>query len=78
MAVQMMEHARRRYTQRCPAAVGHWDRINDDGPKRNCDFDFERASGLVKCWCGHQLYDHPEHPFHPFLTITCDGDLVKL
>lgn len=74
----MMEHARRRYTQRCPAAVGHWDRINADGPDRHRDLEFVSASGLVECWCGSRLYDHPEHPFDPWLTITCDGDFVKL
>ena len=78
MAVKLMEHARRRYIQRCPAAVGQWDRINHEGPNGKRDLNFERASGLVVCWCGHQLYDHPDHPYEPTLTITCDGDVVKL
>jgi hypothetical protein len=24
------------------------------------------------------LHDHPQHPFDSFLTVLCDGSIVKL
>ncbi len=44
-----------------------------------------RASGLVICeHCGKDYYHHPyasecrDDQGHPFLHVTCDGDIVKL
>jgi hypothetical protein len=41
--------------------------------------DFLRASGGTVCsQCGYSYSDHPRHvPWH-FLTILCDGRVVKL
>lgn len=46
----------------------------DDEPK-----DFVRADGHVVCEdCGFQYRWHPEHPKREFLTVLCDGSVVKL
>ena len=43
------------------------------------DLPFVRAGGDVECPdCGLSYRHHPEHPYHTFLTILCDGKLVKL
>jgi len=41
--------------------------------------DFIRAGGGVVCrTCGKEYYDHPQHAKFPFLTVLCDGTVVKL
>lgn len=41
--------------------------------------DGGRWGGGVGCeGCGRLLYDHPDDQDHPFLTVHCDGRLVKL
>ena len=41
--------------------------------------DRDRAGGGVVCdECGHLYYDHPELPGATFLTVLCDGSVVKL
>jgi hypothetical protein len=43
------------------------------------DPQFIRAGGDVVCnKCGKKYYEHAEHPDYPFLTVLCDGSLVKL
>lgn len=41
--------------------------------------DFDRASGRCICpVCGKEYYDHPQEPEHTYLTILCNGWVVKL
>lgn len=41
--------------------------------------EFERVSHLMPCpECGHAYVDHPQHIPWTFLTILCDGRIVKL
>lgn len=41
--------------------------------------DYGRAGGDVVCpECGRKYYDHKADADHPFLTVLCDGGLVKL
>lgn len=41
--------------------------------------DAHRCSGQVVCLeCGYEYYDHPRHPAIECLTITCQGEVVKL
>ena len=41
--------------------------------------DRDRAGGGVVCdECGHVYLDHPELPGATFLTVLCDGSVVKL
>lgn len=43
------------------------------------DPPFERAGGDVVCEaCGLKYIDHAEHPARTFLTVLCDGSVVKL
>lgn len=63
---------RTRYLQRCPKAVEYALMLL---PTDN----FKRCSGLVECRvCGHQYYDHPRHPIDAFLSVTCEGEILKL
>ncbi len=40
---------------------------------------WNRAGGDVECpKCGLVYFDHPSHPNFHWLTILCDGSLVKL
>lgn len=71
---------RRRFKceQLCPQAIAHHDRIVAADPPLE-HVDAERCSGLAACViCSHQLHDHPNHPYEPYLTITCEGQSVKL
>lgn len=72
--------ARRRYTERCPAAVEHVDRLEAAGPGPEFTLDATlRVSGLVGCpVCKRMYYDHPRHPWDEYLTVTCEGKVVKL
>jgi hypothetical protein len=57
----------------------HFDRIEAAGPRPDFVDDDGRCSGLVICEsCGRELYDHPSHPFDDWMTITCEGKIVKL
>lgn len=41
--------------------------------------ELRRAGGDVLCGkCSAPYYDHPRHPSEEFLTILCDGSIVKL
>lgn len=41
--------------------------------------DHDRAGGDCQCLdCGRRYYDHPPCATHPFLTVLCDGSVVKL
>lgn len=41
--------------------------------------DVPRVGGGVICkQCGHEYYDHPAHIPYYFLTVLCDGSIVKL
>jgi hypothetical protein len=44
----------------------------------NPDFRIDRAGGDVSCHCGLKYYDHPAHPIFGYMTVLCDGSLVKL
>lgn len=73
--MELPTYMRRKYEQRCTDALGHADRMRgmpehpDDG----------RCSGLVVCdVCGCQYYDHPPHPSAPYMTVTCNDNVVKL
>lgn len=44
-----------------------------------CRVDGGRAGGDVVCkTCGKKYYDHPRDVDYPFMTVMCDGRLVKL
>lgn len=40
--------------------------------------DFDRAGRDVVCECGKKYRDHPADADYNFLTVLCDGSLVKL
>lgn len=74
----MFLRQRLQYEQRCPIALAIYDLVAA-GTNEDKQRDFDRVSGLVECPnCGHQYYDHPQHPFEECLTITCSGRIVKL
>lgn len=40
---------------------------------------FTRAGGDVICsLCGFDYYSHPHHPVCLYLTVLCDGSVMKL
>jgi hypothetical protein len=76
--VTLFARLRQKYAERCPAALDMYDTLEEAGPMPDY-IDADRASGLAECGeCGHQLYDHPPHPFAESLTITCNGEFLKL
>jgi len=61
---------------RSPKAVRHVIRMASTPIDTS---EFRHAGGGVTCdTCGHKYYDHPRHPIDTFLTVTCDGELLKL
>ncbi len=75
----MFARQRARYEEQCPDALEHYDHIMLSAGDPSELRDDGRCSGLVECEvCGRQLYDHPQHPIETWMTITCDGRVVKL
>lgn len=74
----MSPRRREKCERLCPDAMKHFDRLESQGPQPHC-IDADRAGGTAECEaCGQILLDHPEHPFDSFLTVLCDGSIVKL
>jgi len=79
MREQLTSRRRAKLERLCPDAIEHYDRIEASGPEPGYVEDDGRWSGLAECEvCGNQLFDHPPHPFEPCLTITCQGQFIKL
>jgi hypothetical protein len=63
---------------RLHAVTERLKRLEDDIPELT-EPDYERASSATVCsHCKFEFRLHPEHPGLPWLTVLCDGDVVKL
>lgn len=70
---------RKRYEERCPAALEHYDRLEAAGAEPDYIEGWDRCGGGVECAiCGQEYFDHPPHPFVSCFHITCAGKVVKL
>jgi len=38
----------------------------------------QRASGLCRCVCGYEYYEHPQDQRYEWLNVLCSGARVKL
>lgn len=74
----MTPRRREKCLRLCPIAMDHVGRIEAAGEDGE-HVDADRAGGMANCpTCGRILLDHPDHPFDTFLTVLCDGSIVKL
>lgn len=65
----------RRRQEQSPQAFEQAEKLRGVDP----DPEVFRCSGDMDCKiCGHLYYDHPVYPGHEYLTVLCDGRVVKL
>lgn len=69
----------RRFAKSRAAAKGYAARLSRHEIELGKLEDFNRAGGEIVCEeCGLDYNDHANHPVHEWITVLCDGRLVKL